>query len=55
MPSFRCPDCDQFVPVKWDAKQRCWKFWPHGPNEKRCTASGKLARPRGGDASMNTK
>jgi len=43
MPATTCPKCKQQAPIKWDAKDRRWRFWPHGPEDKRCPASGQYA------------
>lgn len=46
MPSVNCPVCKKLVPIKWDAKERVWHYWPHGPQDKRCPGTGRLISSR---------
>ena len=43
MPALNCPICKKPMPVKWDAKKRQWRFWPHG--DPRCAGSGRYLGP----------
>jgi hypothetical protein len=49
MPKMRCPKCLKLQPVRWDNKNRVWRFWVHGPEEKRCAGGGVVVGTRPSD------
>ena len=41
MPQVTCPVCKKLQPIRWERTEQQWRFWPHGPVNKRCRGSEK--------------